>query len=342
MRIMIYADPHWCQYSSIVRKHGDKYSLRLENLIKSINWVEDYAKSNNCEAVINLGDFFDKSELNAEEITALNEINWASNLTHFNIIGNHEMGRSDLTTSSCDLFNLIPNNIVISGPCIFSTNDSSNCELAFLPYCLEENRNPIDFPKIDKKRVIFSHNDILGIQMGGFISKAGYSVESIEDNCDLCFNGHLHNGLKISDKIINVGNLTGQNFSEDANKYKHGCYILDTSTFKYEFIENPYAFNFYKFDLTNKDNVQLDVKSNAVLTIKCYQDQVDLIKENIRNNINIIESRVIICNRETTNEVTIQDNFSVDHIKQFKDYVLENLENTEVLIQELSEVCNEY
>ena len=31
MRILIYSDNHWCQYSSIVRKRNKKYSLRLEN-----------------------------------------------------------------------------------------------------------------------------------------------------------------------------------------------------------------------------------------------------------------------------------------------------------------------
>lgn len=45
--------------------------------------------------------------------------------------------------------------------------------------------------------------------MGQFISKAGFDINDIEDNCDLFINGHLHNGSKITDKIFNVGNLTG-------------------------------------------------------------------------------------------------------------------------------------
>lgn len=37
MKILIYADNHFCETSSIIRSYGDKYTLRLENQIKSIN-----------------------------------------------------------------------------------------------------------------------------------------------------------------------------------------------------------------------------------------------------------------------------------------------------------------
>ena len=40
MKIGIIGDLHWCQYSSIVRKRGEKYSLRLENCIHSVNLIE--------------------------------------------------------------------------------------------------------------------------------------------------------------------------------------------------------------------------------------------------------------------------------------------------------------
>ena len=86
MKLLVYGDPHWCQYSSIVRKQGEKYSVRLENLIKSINWVESTATEQGCECIINLGDFFDKSELNAEEITALNDVKWKAHLFLFSYL----------------------------------------------------------------------------------------------------------------------------------------------------------------------------------------------------------------------------------------------------------------
>ena len=44
MKFLICGDVHWSEFSSILRKMGDKYSKRLENLINSINWVEEQAK----------------------------------------------------------------------------------------------------------------------------------------------------------------------------------------------------------------------------------------------------------------------------------------------------------
>ena len=74
--------------------------------------------------------------------------------------------------------------------------------------------------------------------MGPFISKTGFTIEDIENNCDLFINGHLHNGMKITNKIINLVNLTGQNFSEDALRYEHKIMILDTHTLEYKYIIN--------------------------------------------------------------------------------------------------------
>ncbi len=71
MKVCFYTDVHWSQNSSIVRSRGEKYSTRLENLIKSVNWAERLAFDCGCSAVICGGDFFDSTELNCEEISAL-------------------------------------------------------------------------------------------------------------------------------------------------------------------------------------------------------------------------------------------------------------------------------
>ena len=77
MKVAIYSDCHWSQNSSIIRSRGCKYSTRLENLIESINWVEQLAWNQGCDCIICCGDFFDSSVLNSEEISALQEIRWA-------------------------------------------------------------------------------------------------------------------------------------------------------------------------------------------------------------------------------------------------------------------------
>lgn len=37
MKILIFSDNHWSQYSSIVRSRGTKYSTRLEKSIETMN-----------------------------------------------------------------------------------------------------------------------------------------------------------------------------------------------------------------------------------------------------------------------------------------------------------------
>ena len=59
MNILLYSDVHWSTYSSIIRKRNDKYSVRLDNLIKSMNWIRELSSSYNCKYDICLGDFFD-------------------------------------------------------------------------------------------------------------------------------------------------------------------------------------------------------------------------------------------------------------------------------------------
>ena len=230
MKIALATDNHFCEKSSIVQKMGTKYTLRLENQLKSIEWFENTALEKGCSAIIYLGDFFDKSSLTDKEITASKDILW-NNLKHYFIIGNHESGDSGLLFSSTKTLESI-DRILISEP---KKTDLGNCELCFLPYITESDRVPLNIyfgPKTAKPRIILSHNDIAGIQMGPVVSRTGFSIEEIESSCDLFINGHLHNGQAITNKIINLGNLTGKDFGEDATKYKHNIAILDTDTLR--------------------------------------------------------------------------------------------------------------
>lgn len=74
IKVAICGDVHWSTYSSIIRKRGRKYSSRLERLIKSLKWFEKLSKDQKCDFEVFLGDTFDRPDLNAEELTALQEV----------------------------------------------------------------------------------------------------------------------------------------------------------------------------------------------------------------------------------------------------------------------------
>ena len=100
MKILCFTDNHFCERSSIINKFGTNYSIRLENQIQSLNWVEQLATDNNYDMIICCGDFFDKAHLTDQELTALQEIKWNKNIPHYFLVGNHESEESDLQFSS--------------------------------------------------------------------------------------------------------------------------------------------------------------------------------------------------------------------------------------------------
>lgn len=332
MKIGICGDIHYCINSSLITGKGQVYSKRIENCIKSINWFEDFTK--NCDINIYLGDFFDKSSLCAEELTSIKNINW-NKIPKYFLVGNHEMGQADLTTNSVNALSTIGN--VIDTPCLLD-----EYTIGFLPYILNMDRKPLkDYFGGDKlPKYIFSHNDLKGIQMGSFVSKEGFDISEVTSECKMFFNGHIHNGSKISDNILNVGNLTGQNFSEDAFKYQHRIYILDTNTGEIEDYINPFAYNFIKAKIDNLNELDLSILDNIVLSVMCSNDNAVTVRNEIDNCSKIVASRINIIPdmNLSTNTQTLKTDLQVDHIKQFVEYMIEHIGDNDIVKNELEEI----
>ena len=342
MKILLFGDAHCCKRSSIINKFGSKYSARLENLIQTFSWIKEQALVNNCDMVIGLGDLFDASQLSDMEITAAKELPFAELPTYL-LVGNHEASSQDLVYSSTKLLEG-PNCTIVSEP--FSLF-IGNTELCFLPYITESDRKPIieyfKNKKAGSKRVILSHNDMKGISYGLVVSVVGFETADIESNCDLYINAHIHNGQRITNKIYNIGNITGQNFSEDAFKYSHNIIILDTDTLHYELIENPYAYNFYKLQVNTEADLSVfnTLKNNAVVSIKCEQQLIEKTKHVLSElSDKIIDSRIILVrNIESVDSSTTELDLSVDHLARFIECCKASIEDSKLLEEELSEIC---
>ena len=337
MKYLIYSDVHFCQASSIVRQRGKKYSERLHNLIDSVSWAEHLADEENCDGIINLGDTFDRPDMKAEEITALNDV-YFSPLHHDILVGNHDSNVANLTFSSTEILNNIDADI-ITEPKIVSVNDY--VELYFIPYLTkaEDFDLSLYIKENSKKKIVFTHNDIRGIRYGKYVSESGFSIPDIKKHCTLFLNGHLHNGYMVDNNIILVGNLTGLNFNENAQKYDHYIYLLNISedgTIDLEPRINPYAFNFYKIYVNaEKDLVHLDnLKPNAVLSVICNASLLEKAESRLKE-LPIVTYRLT----GTYEHSDLSEDFEFtqeDHLKQFIDYVQTKIEPSKILAEELS------
>lgn len=343
MRIFLTTDMHFSETSSIVRGPGRyKYTKRLENCIATQNWTERKAEELDCDIIIHLGDFFDKAHLTDQEITAVQDIQW-SKIPHYFIVGNHESEESDLKYSSTKILEAFGHKI-ISDPLVMNLN---NCELCFLPYVVDVHRQTINEyfgDKGSKVRVVLSHNDIKGIQMGPAISKFGFDKEDIEASCDLFLNGHLHNGMTISDTIINLGNITGKDLGEDFTRYPHNAAVLDTEEMSFELIENPEAFNFGKFDVTSElEFTYFDaIKNHSVLAVRCVQELLPQVRELLEQNEKVEDYRLTVLIPEsgkTEEEIEELVMTSGDFLAQFAAFCKSDMPNTDILEIELAEVC---
>jgi DNA repair exonuclease SbcCD nuclease subunit len=348
MKLLIYSDIHWNTHSSLVRSRGDKYSTRLEHLVTSMNWINETAEANNCTYAICAGDFMDKIQLTDEELTALRDIQWSDKVRHYFLCGNHESSVSDLRYSSIKALEA-PDRVIIDK---LTTLKTLYYDILFIPYIVESDRLDLEHyvkkgeitRTKDKPFIIISHNDMAGINYAGFESKLGFHVKEIAESCDLYLNGHLHNSEYITKNILNVGSSMAHNFTNNSAMYKYGIWILDTATLDLQFIENPFGFSFYKFEiLDSSDLVALTkIKNNAVLSIRCVESFISEVKNTLDGlKEKILESRLTVIKQyeqEEGSEISISA-LQSDHLGKFIDFCKANINNSQILEAELAEIC---
>ena len=280
--IGLYADPHFSQSSSIiVGKRGD-FSGRLDNLIRSFDWMNQLFQDHKVDQIICLGDMTDKPNLTAEEITALSKCHIDH---HILLVGNH--CRSD-TSGSINSLNLFSR--VIYNPEYLDDKQ----EVLMLPYSstvIEFKENP---------KIILSHNDLKGYNFGyGHVSSAGYEISEILDHCQLFINGHLHNGgWVVKDRIMNLGMLSGMNFSSCGGEWEPSVAILDTDTLKIELFTNPIAYRFKKISCSSLIELKkyldkLPEEGEYVLQVKVPSEISIEVRKLLDQSRRVVASRVI-------------------------------------------------
>ena len=336
-KIGLYADPHLSQSSSIIVGRQGEFTGRLENLIKSFEWMNNKFKEENVDIIVCLGDLTDRPDLTALEITALSKCNVDE---HYLIIGNHCRSDKDGNINSLSIYE---RTLSESQPLV--VDEDGNTLVHVLPY----NSDIIDLTTLNHPKVILSHNDLKGYDFGNFIiSQNGYKITDILENCKLFINGHLHSGGWVfNDRILNLGVLSGINFSGCSGKWNPSIGILDLDTLKVDIIENPEA---YKFKYTDCDTLPKLKKyldslkgSHYVLQIKVPKELADNARKLLSQSEKVEASRLLFItetsdNNENKEKPTLDTN--INTYQRLRDFI--DLQNKSKFDKKIvSDIINE-
>lgn len=294
MLIGVYADAHFSLNSSVVLGSKNSLSGRLTYLIESFKWMYELFSKQKVEKIIDLGDLADSYNLRAEEITAISQaLSYNTDIPEIHILGNHERLSKSGEINSVEFLENIPNHRLIKN---VTQEKIGDLDVTYIPYGIYEDGC---FDDLEKTSVAFSHIDIFGADTGGWSLKSGLSPKYITKRFNLTINGHIHNGSWVVDKkIINIGSLSGQNFSSKVLNWKPSVAILDTETLKIKLYENPYALNFYTKNFETVNEVVKFLKSldgeRNVLQLKIPMAISDDVKSLIDKSDAVLASRINI------------------------------------------------
>lgn len=212
-------------------------------------WIKEICKKRNIKKIIQLGDIFHNREM--VHVPAINcAHDFFETLKDFEIhitIGNHDCVYNN--SSDVNSLKLLKNwpNITVHEK-VTSINGLCFCGWGTKLEDIPENQ-----------KAIFGHFDIKGFEMNAFkISEHGFTASSLMEKCQILFSGHYHKPqVRFYDKkpLVYSGSAYQLNWGESGEK-KY-AYVFDSSSLKYEIIENEICPKFVKIkDLTDENKIK--------------------------------------------------------------------------------------
>ena len=294
MKVGVYADAHFSLNSSIILGQANSLEGRLNHLVDSFRWMYNLFRENGVELIVDLGDLADSYILRAEEITAIStSLSFNQEIPEYHILGNHERLDYDGSISSVNFVDTIQNQFIVGS---ISYLDLGGKSATLLPYSNGYDDELIEtLPDTD---YLFSHLDILGSDTGGWSLTDGIKPTILANKFGMTINGHIHNGSwVIPKKVLNLGSISGQNFSSRQINWNPSVMILDTETDSYQLFENPYALIFVNKSANTLDKVvkiinEIDSGTYAV-QLRVPVSLVEDTRRVVSTNPNIIASRIM-------------------------------------------------
>lgn len=335
MKIGIYSDCHFCKSSSIlVGSSSNKYSMRLDFLIKSFKWMYDLFEKNEVYNIFNLGDLISSDVLDAETNSALSEaLRYSKGTQEYWLIGNHEKKSRDSKFHSLSLIKQYPNIKIIDDFEIIDLGSLKVLMKSFTSseHSLEEFQNECKL--VQDSSIVMTHQVYKDMVPGMVGYDLDYKEITKNKNILNIFNGHIHSARN-EDRYCQVGSISGMSFGDDYSQFLPGVVIYDCDTNTYERYINPYATLFYTLD--NIDSIDKFIKELTALPelhkllriripISFRESFSNYLNENskILDNCKVLSYRLKLINDNIDNtgefeiESKIQNCSVIDSLKDF-------------------------
>lgn len=323
MKIGIYTDCHFSKSSSIlVGSSFNKYSMRLDFLVKSFKWMYDLFEEHEVCNIFNLGDLISSDVLDAETNSALSEaLSYSRGIQEYWLIGNHEKKSRDSKFHSLSLIKQYPNIKIIDD---FETIDFGSLKILMKSFTSSENSLELfqnECKSVKDKSIVMTHQVYKGMIPG----MVGYDLdyEEIIKNKNILniFNGHIHSA-RDEGKYCQVGSISGMSFGDDYSRFLPSIIIYDCETNTYKRYVNPYATLFYTIDNVSSIenfNEQLTLLPDGfkLLRIKVPISFREEFSDYLNRNPEILDKNNIISYRiKLINENIVKDSSEIHSIIQ--------------------------
>lgn len=311
-----------------------------------LDYLTEYALSNEINKIVFLGDLLDKSSRikNDVFVPLFKKIEHMKEqgIEMWFIFGNHDITSTNTNSSILEVFEKY-GHLVNS----IQTYELGNFTINMCPFTKDESLVPTV-----NADYLFTHLNIMGFDLGGG-RIAGEEQQafpvSMFSNYKTVFTGHYHKRQCI-DNVQYIGAPYQLNFG-DAGDYNKGFEVLNLKNGEREFIKYDKApiFRKYTYDeLWNKieNEKSLDLGNSLVkIVVDKKVDNLSKLKSVLYNDYGVIDIVNEFENKEETranDDVKIEMNLSInDMIKEFISNINANLDGFEIKGSELIEKFEE-
>lgn len=225
---------------------NEKDSNFIDYQTKALDWIIDYANSNNLPCDF-LGDLFDnRASVTHTSISKFKEILERINEVGVIVVGNHDTHYKN--TSDCNIIDLLNNDYHVAGLEPVELGNS-----IYLPWVNDSTIESVNKSiKNTKKKICFGHLELSGFMLQkGIYSDTSHVSKSKLKKFDLVVSGHYHLFSK-QDNIVYLGTpYQTKLYDVGVDKY---IMVLDDETGEYELIKNPYTY-FVEVVIDNEDDL---------------------------------------------------------------------------------------